>query len=170
MPPLTPPPAPEASDEYKPSEEMQVSALNKEEEIPIPKPETEKVQTPSAEMPNMPSPQTMSYDDIQSIVEEVIDEKWRDLMTSVGDIGAWKSQISDDLEATKQEIVRLQQRFDAIQAAITGKVSEYESAMKGLSGEMKALEKVFEKILEPLTANIKELGRITEDLREKHKK
>jgi hypothetical protein len=176
----TPPPPPgeaaETPEEYTPTEEMQVSAISKEEEIPVPSPSEAgpeapaEAPVPSAAMPSMPSPQTMGFDEMQSVVEEIIDEKWRELLTSIGDITTWKSQISDDLEATKQELLRLQQRFDTVQAALTGKVSDYESAMKGLSGEMKAMEKVFEKILEPLTANIKELGRITQELRERKKR
>ena len=170
--PIQEPPKPaETPEEYKPSEEMEVSEISKEEEIPVPTPSGAEPapQMPSAEMPSMPSPQTMSFDEIQSVVESVIDEKWKELLSSIGDITAWKAQISDDLEATKQEVLRLQQRFDTVQAALTGKVGEYETTMKGLSSEMKALEKVFEKIIEPLTSNIKELGRITEDLRKKKK-
>ncbi|MBU2590192.1 MAG: hypothetical protein KKA65_00860 [Nanoarchaeota archaeon] len=153
-----------------PSEEMQISAINQEEEIPVPSPTSEEqIQMPSMQMPSMPQQSSLGYDEMQSIVEEIIDEKWRDLVTSIGDVSSWKSQFSDDLEGTKQEVLRLQSRFDAVQAALTGKVSDYESAMRGLSQEMKALEQVFGKILEPLTSNIKELKRITEDMREKHK-
>lgn len=154
---------------------MEVSAISKEEDIPVPSPgqqggSSQGYSAPSSEMPSMPSPQTMGFDEMQSVVEEIIQEKWRDLLSNMGDIASWKTQLVDDLEATKQELLRLGQRFDSVQAALAGKVGEYESSMKGLASEMRALEKVFEKILEPLTANIKELGRITEDLREKHKK
>jgi len=156
--------------EEPPSDEMQVSAINQKEEIPVPSPTSEEpVQMPSMQMPSIPQQSSMGYDEMQSIVEEIIDEKWQDLVTSIGDVSTWKSQITDDLEGTKQEVLRLQSRFDAVQAALTGKVSDYESAMRGLSQEMKALEQVFSKILEPLTSNIKELKRITEDMREKHK-
>ncbi len=156
-----------------PSDEMQISAMDQEEDIPVPSPESDdneqNVQMPSSRMPSIPEQPSLSYDEIQSVVEEIIDEKWQNLVSSIGDISAWKSQFVDDLEATKQEVLRLQSRFDNVQAALTGKVSDYESAMRGISNDMKALEKVFEKILEPLTSNIKELKHITEDLREKKK-
>jgi len=158
-------------EDLKPSDEMQISEISKEEEIPIPAPSSAPpMGAPSAEMPSMPSPQTMGVDEIQSIVEEIIDEKWRALLSSIGDIATWKMQMTDDLEATKQELLRMQARFDSLQAALVGKVSESEAAMKTVSNDIKALEKVFEKILEPLTSNIKELNRITEELREQGKK
>ena len=77
--------------------------------------------------------------------------------------------IEDDLEGAKQELLRIQSRFDTMQAAMVGKVGEYEGSMRDLSTEMKALEQVMGKILEPLTSNIKELGRIVEDLRARKK-
>ncbi|HII14972.1 MAG TPA: hypothetical protein HA362_01555 [Nanoarchaeota archaeon] len=159
-----------------PNEEMQVSAINRvEEEIPVPAPSPSPMpsqqmsMSPSAEMPMMPAAPALGYDEMQSVVEEIIDEKWKELLTSMGDITTWKVQVEDDLEAAKQEILRLQSRFDTVQAAVVGKVGEYEGSMRDLSTDMKALEQVMQKILEPLTANIKELNRIVEDLRERKK-
>lgn len=171
-----------ANEEYEPSEEMRISELEKETEIPVPAPEQGSAYQaePAPDYGSMPSPQEMaeaaqqqampqgyglSQDDVQSLVEEIIDEKWRELMSSVGDIATWKVQMADESEAIKQEILRIQARFDNLQAAILGKVDEYSRGITDIGTEMKALEKVFEKILEPLSANIKELARITEELR-----
>ena len=154
-------------------EGMQISAIDKvEEDIPVPAPSPSsgmRSMTPSAELPQMPSAPSMSYDEMQSVVEEIIEEKWKDMLSSMGDITTWKVQFEDDMEAAKQEILRLQARFDTMQAAMVGKVGEYEGSMRDLSTEMKALEQVMQKILEPLTSNIKELGRIVEDLRARKK-
>ncbi|RME54181.1 hypothetical protein D6777_04615 [Candidatus Woesearchaeota archaeon] len=181
-----------ANEQYQPSEEMQISEIEKEPEIPVPNPNQETpaqqatIPEPAApattsympsanemamaaqQQPVMPS-SSFNYDDIQSIVEEIIDEKWRELMASVGDITTWKAQMADETEAIKQEILRIQNRFDNLQAAVLGKVDEYSKGITEIGSEMKALEKVFEKILEPLSSNIKELASITEKLRE-HKK
>ncbi|MFH0798513.1 MAG: hypothetical protein V1906_03820 [Candidatus Woesearchaeota archaeon] len=170
-----------ANEDYQPSEEMRISELEKETEIPVPAPEQNAGYAEQAQdYGSMPSPQEMadaaaqqampqgyglSQDDVQSLVEEIIDEKWRELMSSVGDIATWKVQMADETEAIKQEILRIQARFDNLQAAVLGKVDEYSRGITDVGTEMKALEKVFEKILEPMSANIKELARITEDLR-----
>ena len=156
-----------------PNENMQVSAIDRvEEDIPVPGPTPSSQMpsmTPSADMPQMPSSPSMSYDEMQSIVEEIIEDKWKEMLTSMGDITTWKVQVEDDLEGAKQELLRIQSRFDTMQAAMVGKVGEYEGSMRDLSTEMKALEQVMGKILEPLTSNIKELGRIVEDLRARKK-
>lgn len=156
-----------------PTEEMQESQLRAgpmEEEIPVPTPPVAEMQQPQM-MPmqqQMPQQQSMgSYEEMQGLVEEIIDEKWRDLLASMGDIATWKTQVSDDLEATKQEILRLQNRLDNLSVAVVGKVDEYGKGVRELGIEMKALEKVFEKILEPMTSNIKELEHLTKSLRKK---
>jgi hypothetical protein len=116
----------------------------------------------------LPQQQT-SYEDIQAIVEEILEEKWKEFIKDVGNVGVWKSQMSDDLEATKQELVRTQKRLEDLQVAVLGKVKDYSKTMQDIGTEMKALEGVFGKILGPLTANIKDLNKVTEELK-KHKK
>ncbi len=156
--PLDVPPAPYAPDPMMPPTP---------EAAPTPSyPQFQPVTMPQPQMPAEPS---ISYEDVQALVEEVIDERWKELITKVGDIPQWKSDMSNDTESIKQELLRVEKRFEDLQTAIFGKVKEYGSSMKDLGTEMKAMEKVFEKILEPLTTNIKELERITGQLKGKSK-
>lgn len=175
---------PEAPRIAKDIENMQESILEPPEapqapyapEMP-PTPEQEATPTPAypqfqpvtMPQPAMPAEPSISYEDVQSLVEEVIDEKWKELTAKIGDIPSWKSEISNDTESIKQELLRVERRFEDLQTAIFGKVKEYGTSMRDLGTEMKAMEKVFEKILEPLTTNIKELERITGQLKSKGK-
>ncbi|HLC62695.1 MAG TPA: hypothetical protein VJJ21_00075 [Candidatus Nanoarchaeia archaeon] len=77
----------------------------------------------------------------------------------------WKERTSRDVISIKQELIRTQDRFNQLQKAVLGKVSEYNDNISSVNSEMKALEKVFEKIVEPLTTNIKELQKITDRLK-----
>ena len=115
---------------------------------------------------NVSQPQ-VSSDYIQQIAEGVIEEKWDDLMSKVGDIRLWKDKIDNDITSIKQEIVRTQNHFENLQKAVLGKVGEYNENIININTEMKALEKVFEKIIQPLTSNIKELDKITNRLKTK---
>jgi len=152
QPPTAPTPTPEA---MPPSPEA------------TPTPMYPQVQPSIMQQPLMPAEPNINYEDIQALVEEVIDEKWKELISKVGDIPTWKSEISNDTEAIKQELLRVEKRFEDLQTAIFGKVKEYGSSMKDLGSEMKAMEKVFEKILEPMTTNIRELERLTTQLKER---
>lgn len=110
---------------------------------------------------------SMDMESVQEIVESIIDERWQEVVASVGDITLWKSKMEDDIAAIKQEILRIEDRFTKLQASIIGKVDEYQKGITQVSTEMAALEKVFGKIMEPLTSNIKELQRITQGMKKK---
>jgi len=72
-----------------------------------------------------------------------------------------------EVEAIKQEVLRLRTNFENLQNSLISKVNEYNKNITNVTSEMQAMEKVFEKILEPMTANIKELSRITEAMKKK---
>ena len=106
---------------------------------------------------------------IQEIVETIVEEKWEDLLAKVGDLNLWKESVNNDLEAIKQELLRTQERFNNLQAALVGKVTDYSRNISDMNAEMKALEQVLKNILEPLTTNVKELSRITSQFKKKKK-
>ncbi|MEK6948053.1 MAG: hypothetical protein AABX19_02305 [Nanoarchaeota archaeon] len=104
-------------------------------------------------------------DRIHQIVEAIVSEKFDELMSGVGNLSVWKEKINNDVVAIKQEILRINERFDNLQNAILGRIKDYDQNMQGVNTEMKALEKVFEKIVEPLTTNIKELDRLVKEMK-----
>ncbi len=118
----------------------------------------------SQEYPTAPS-KGLDMEMVHEVIEAVVNEKWDEQMGKVGNIAVWKEKITNDVVAIKQELVRLEENFRGLQNAILGKVRDYDTGIKSVYSEMKALEKVFEKILEPLTSNIKDLNRITEELK-----
>ena len=165
---------------------MKPSALSTgtaEPEIPIPAPSSigssigpakptlsqesiaPKIQQPSANVfiPNQQP--SIDIETIHETVEAIIDERWQEVVVSIGDISLWKSRVDDDISSIKQEVLRIEDRFTKLQASIIGKVDEYQKGITHVSHEMVALEKVFGKIMEPLTSNIKELQRITQNMK-----
>ena len=108
-----------------------------------------------------------AIDEIEELVESVVEEKWRSFMESFGDIALWKERTRVDLASVKQELIRLQSRFENLQKAVLGRIQSYDHNITEVGSEIRALEQVLSRILSPLTANIKELGRITEQLKKK---
>jgi len=73
----------------------------------------------------------------------------------------------DDIISIKQEILRVSGRFDNMQQVVIGRVDEYSKSVGDVTSEIKALEKVFQNIVNPLTSNIKELASLTKELKQK---
>jgi archaellum component FlaC len=154
---------------------MQTSMMDTED-IPVPTPaaeEPEEVSMPEQRMPRqsmasqqVTAPQPSSnVEQIHELIESVIDERWQQVVSNIGDISIWRAKINDDIMSIKQEILRVEDRFENLQKAVLGKVTEYGQSMIDVNSELKALEDVFGKIIEPLSTNIKELSRITNDLK-----
>jgi len=61
----------------------------------------------------------------------------------------------------------IQTNFDKLHAALIGKVGEYDQNILNVGAEIKAMEKVFQKILPTFTENVQTLSRITEKLSSK---
>ncbi|MBI5391505.1 hypothetical protein HZB00_00725 [Candidatus Woesearchaeota archaeon] len=114
-----------------------------------------------------PAPEgQLDMERFHEIAEAIVNERWEEFLGKVGDLTIWKEKVDMNLLAIKQELLRTQERFAQLQTALVGKVREYDIDMKDVHTEMKALEKVLEKITEPLVLNIKELNRITADLKQ----
>ena len=126
-------------------------------------------QTPMSSIDSFsPEPPTRaSFEMVEEIVESVVKEKWEDMIKSVGDIRSWKERMQVDTNATKQEILRIEERFDSLQKSIASKLTDYDHGVREVGTEMKALEQVLQKILGPLTRNIKELEKVVEEIKKK---
>ena len=144
--------------EYSSGPAMSETSQEEEPQIELPQKE---IEIPRATYSRGPEEQ------IEEIAESIINEKWQALLEDVGDLSAWKERITTDLSSVKQEILRVEHRFENLQKAVLGKVSEYDKGISSVSIELKALEKVFQRIISPLTSNIKELERITKELKKK---
>ncbi|MEK6941022.1 MAG: hypothetical protein AABW49_03930 [Nanoarchaeota archaeon] len=151
--------------------DLQPSLLD--DEVPVPSPDFEysEPQRLQQSKPIMQQPQFLQQavvdinSNVNEIVESVVQERWNRISDTMTDLEIWRSRVNDDIVAVKQELIRLGRRFDMLQGAILGKVDEYSQGVQDMTTEMKALEKVFQNIMEPLTSNIKELNKVTEKIK-----
>ena len=147
--------------------DMQPSLLEKEGNLRQIKPQVEgsPMQPSFAAAPIKIDYSQSNIDEIEELVESVIEEKWRSLIENFGDIGIWKEKVRTEVSSIKQELIRLENRFEIIQKAVLGKIQNYDQNIVEVSSDIKALEKVFQRIIDPFTSNIKELQKITERLK-----
>lgn len=102
---------------------------------------------------------------VEEIAEAIIEEKWSRVREEVGDLRAWKEKVTTDLMGTKQEILRVQSRLEAVQNAVLGRVKEYDKSIEDVGADIKAIEMLLKNILDPLSTSVKELKAITDKLK-----
>lgn len=111
----------------------------------------------------------MDTEAIEEIAEEIINEKWQEIKTKLGDIVEWKSFTEKRITSMDERMKRIESSFDRLQIALLGKVQEYGQNIRDLGAEMQSTRDAFSKIVSPLVDNVKELGKITEDMKKARK-
>ena len=101
----------------------------------------------------------------EELIEAIIDEKWGELVKSVNKIVEWKEAMSSKLDKMEQRIDDMKAEYDKLHEAVIGKVGEYDKNILQVGAEVKAMEKVFSKVLPVFTENVAELSRITDKVK-----
>ncbi|MFT4303418.1 MAG: hypothetical protein ACMXYG_02560 [Candidatus Woesearchaeota archaeon] len=108
-------------------------------------------------------------DVIEETTEAIINEKWKEFNNSMSKINEWKDKVEHKLTSIDSEFKNLQNNFDKLHHALIAKIGEYDQNILNVGTEIKAMEKVFQKILPTFTENVNELSRLTKNISDKEK-
>ena len=149
--------------------------------IPVPRPGAMAVPSPMSmapqpisvtaeypyQYPTYENPQEQKVDTevIEEIAEEIVNEKWLEIKGKISDVIEWKVYAEKRISSIDERIKRIEMSLDRLQAALLTKVQEYGRNIKDLGTEMAGLEGAFGNILTPFVENMKELGKITGELK-----
>ena len=112
--------------------------------------------------PQMPErPMQKPKEDVESLVEQVVEEKWGEFQKELGKLNEWKGDVSSRVDKVEQSVVDLRSELESLHKAIVGRIGDYDKTLTDVGTEIKAMEKVFQKVLPELTSNVQELSRIT---------
>ena len=106
---------------------------------------------------------------VEELVEAIIEEKWEELLKDVNKIINWKNKVEQRISDMEVTVEHLKESYSDLQRAIMGKVNEYDRHIMEVGSEIKAMEKVFSKVLPVFAENVNELSTITNKLREVRK-
>ncbi len=104
---------------------------------------------------------------IEELAEAIIDEKWNEIVKSINKIIDWKDRVESRITKMEQRLDDMNKNFESLHKGVLGKVNEYDKNLNNIGTEIKAMEKVFQKVLPTMTENISELSRITDKMKEK---
>jgi hypothetical protein len=102
---------------------------------------------------------------VEELVEVLIEEKWSELVRDVNKIVDWKNKIENRISEIELKLDNLRDNYSDMNKAILGKVNEYDKHILEIGSDLKAMEKVFSKILPKFTENVNELSRIADKVR-----
>jgi archaellum component FlaC/uncharacterized protein (DUF433 family) len=144
----------------------------KKEEEPIATPTFPQLNLPPPEVPPAPVaptapvtelPGEKSLEDIERVLEEIIEEKWKEVGEKLNEFETWRTSFETKLSATETRINDINTRLSNIEQTIAGRVEEYGKAITDVNVQMQALERVLSKLVPSLSDSIKELRDVVEE-------
>lgn len=108
-----------------------------------------------------------SNEEVEELVESIIDEKWDELAKDINKVVEWRNDVESRISKMEQRFESLKDEFDKLHQAIIGKIGDYDKNILEVGAEVKAMEKVFSKVLPLFTENVNELSRITQEMKKK---
>lgn len=113
-----------------------------------------------------PRAEKQSHPDSEIIVEQLIEEKWHELQKDLAKSNELRDASTSRLDKLEQSMADMRADLDGLHKAIVARIGEYDKTLLDVGTEIKAMEKVFQKVLPELTGNIQELSRITKNVKE----
>jgi len=123
---------------------------------------------PPEGLANIPSFQEKSPE-VEELVESIIEEKWDDIVKDVSKIVEWKNATESKISSLEQDFSNLKDEFDKLHQAVIGKIGEYDKNILNVGAEVKAMEKVFSKVLPVFTEKVNQLADVTDSIKKKSK-
>ncbi|MBI2208663.1 hypothetical protein HYU50_04155 [Candidatus Woesearchaeota archaeon] len=109
--------------------------------------------------------ESMGKEEIEELAESIIDEKWKEFEEDVKKIIDWKDKTEARINQMAQQINDLAASLNSLHKNIINKVSDYDRNLTDVGTEIKAMEKVFQKVLPSLTENVNKLERLSKGSR-----
>jgi len=116
------------------------------------------------------APASIDEERIQEVAEAIIDEKWEELAKDIKKVIEWKERSEDRIAKLEQQIIDLRLSIDSLTKGMMSKISGYDQNIMDVGTEIKAMEKVFQKVLPNLTESVNKLDRMTKGYKEQQVK
>lgn len=120
--------------------------------------------SPGMSMPTAPAApysDNSSYDRLEEIAENIIDEKWDQLIGEVKKIIDWKESMESELLKLQNDVTTLKDNFKLLHQGVLGKLEDYDNRMREVGTELNAVGKVFKEVIPEFVDNVKELKSMT---------
>ncbi|MBI2665681.1 hypothetical protein HYX12_03615 [Candidatus Woesearchaeota archaeon] len=145
------------------------SQMPSAEEMPMPEEQEYAAPMPSRSMPSGSGKgdDDNIYERIEEITESMIDEKWDELIAEVKKIVRWKEQVEEKQTKMAGDLERLKEDFKVLHQGVLGKLEDYDTRMRDVGTELKAVGKVFKEVIPEFVDNVKELKEVKDQLKKK---
>ncbi len=107
------------------------------------------------------------YERIEEITENMINEKWDELISEVKKIMDWRTKIEERQTKIAGDLEKIKDDFKSLHQGVLGKLEDYDTRMQDVGTELKAVGKVFKDVIPVFVDNVKELKEVSSGMKKK---
>jgi len=106
-------------------------------------------------------------DKIQQISEQIIEERWTDIVNNIRKVAEWKERTEDRIKNVELKLGVLTEQVKSVEESVLDRMKQYDTHVVQFSSDFKAMEMVFKDVIPKFTQGIQELSRLVDDFKEK---
>ena len=106
-------------------------------------------------------------DKIQQISEQIIEERWTDIVNNIKKVAEWKERTEDRIRNVELKLGVLTEQVKSVEESVLDRMKQYDTHVVQFSSDFKAMEMVFKDVVPKFTQGIQELSRLVDDFKEK---
>ena len=110
--------------------------------------------------PPQAPPEKRAPEGFEEMAESIIEEKWHEVTREMDKVNEWKELTSSRVDKMEQNMADIKADLDNLHKAIVSKIGDYDKNLLDVGTEIKAMEKVFQKVLPELTDNVAALSKM----------
>ncbi|MCD6478092.1 MAG: hypothetical protein J7K87_03745 [Candidatus Aenigmarchaeota archaeon] len=107
---------------------------------------------------------------LEELVQEIIDEKWKDVEGELNEIEKGFVQLQDRIQFLEDKINKMEEREEQKKKELKDMISESTSHIESIESRVGSVEKAFRELLPKLTENVRALSGIVEKMKEEKTK
>lgn len=104
-------------------------------------------------------------EEMERILEEIVDERWKDVTSKFSELEASRIKTETRVDELSKRVAELSSRLDEISSVVMSKVDDYKRTMEDVDVEIKALEKVMQKLVPSMAEQVKDLKDVVTGLK-----
>ncbi len=104
-------------------------------------------------------------EEMERILEEIVDERWKDVTSKFTELESNRIKTETRVDELSKRVTELSSRLDEISSVVMGKVDDYKRTMEDVDVEIKALEKVMQKLVPSMAEQVKDLKDVVTGLK-----
>jgi len=106
-------------------------------------------------------------DKIQQISEQIIEERWADIVNNIKKVAEWKERTEDRIRNVELKLGVLTEQVKSVEESVLDRMKQYDTHVVQFSSDFKAMEMVFKDVVPKFTQGIQELSRLVDEFKEK---